>query len=93
MQKLAICDFRIKSDLKSIGHSKFIPNNTELNPEVKAEVFALQQGALEGSNSNTVNEMINIINTTRSYETLSKLVKEDSDLLARAISLGRITSA
>ena len=76
LQKIGLYDFRIKADLKSVGHSKFVPNNPELNPEVKAEVFSLQQGALEGSNANTVNEMINIINVTRSYETLSKFVKE-----------------
>lgn len=91
LQKIGIFDFRIKTDLRSIGDSKFVPNNIEENPEIVAEIFSLQQGALEGANSNTVNEMINIINTTRSYETLSKFVKNDSELLSRAINLGRVS--
>ncbi len=90
LQKINIVDFRIKSDLRAVGHSKFVPQDPASNPEVKAEKFSLQQGAIETSNANTVNEMINIINTTRNYETLSKFVKTDGELLSRAINLGRL---
>ncbi len=92
LQKIAVVDFRIKSDLKSLGNSKFTPENPTENPEVPAEKFSVQQYALESSNANTISEMINIINVSRSYEALSKLVKNDSDLLNRAINLGRLTS-
>lgn len=91
-QKIQICDFRDKADLKAIGCSKYQPKHPDRNPELKAEKFSIQQGALEASNSNTVNEMINIIKVTRNYETLSKFVKNDGDMLERAINLGRITS-
>lgn len=91
-QRIQICDFRDKGDLRSIGHSKFQPKHPEINPELRAEKFTIQQGALEASNSNTVNEMINIIKVSRNYETLSKFVQNDNTMLARAINLGRINS-
>jgi len=91
-QQIKICDFRDRENMVTIGSAKFVPTDKTQNPEIKAEKFSVQQGALEASNSNTVNEMINIINTTRNYETLSKFVKNDSTMLSRAINLGRIAS-
>jgi len=90
LQQIGVYDFRVKSDMRSIGDSKFLPQNPSENPEVKAEKFSLQQGSMEYSNANTVNEMINIINVSRNYETLAKFVKTDGDLLEKAINLGRL---
>ncbi len=90
LQQLAIVDFTDKENIRSIGTSKFVPSNPQTNPEVPATKYNIQQGSIELSNSSTVNEMINTINVSRNYETLSKLVKEDSDLLDTAINLGRI---
>lgn len=91
LQKIKIVDFRIKSDLIPLGNSKYKAMHLQENPEMPAEKFKLQQRALECANSNTVSEMINMINVSRSYETLSKFVKNDSDLVTRAINLGRIS--
>lgn len=90
LQTIAIVDFSDKQNLVSRGNAKFAPANPEINPELKAEKFHIQQGAIELSNSSTITEMINSINVSRNYETLSKLVKEDGTLLDAAINLGRI---
>lgn len=91
-QRIQICDFVDKTDLRSIGHSKFQPKHPETNKEMQAEKFSVQQGALEAANANTVNEMINIIKVSRNYETLSKVVQNNNTMLNRAINLGRINS-
>ena len=90
LQTLAIVDFGDKEGMKSLGNAKFVPNDPATNPELPVKKFTIQQGAIELSNSNTITEMINSINVSRNYETLSKLVKEDATLLDAAINLGRV---
>lgn len=88
-----IYNFSDKDDLRSVGYSKFAPKsetNTELvTPPAK---FTIQQGMLEMSNSSVINEMLNTINTTRNYESLSRTITTNSDLLDSAISVARIRS-
>ena len=91
MQTIGIFDFSDKEDLFEIGDTKFVPRDLENNPELRAERFTVQQGMLELSNSNVIKEMINTINTTRNYESLTKVVSTNSDLLRTAVSVGRIS--
>ena len=93
MQTIGIFDFSDKEDLFEIGDAKFIPRDVENNPELKAEKFSVQQGMLELSNSNVIREMINTINTTRNYESLTKVVSSNNELLQRAVSVGRLRSS
>lgn len=92
MQTIGIFDFSNKEDLFEIGDAKFVPRDLENNPELRAEKFSVQQGMLELSNSNVIREMINTINTSRNYETLTKIVSTNNDLLRTAVSVGRIQS-
>ncbi len=92
LQQIGIFDFQNKEDLKSLGAARFIPQHPDQNPEMISEKYVIQQGAIEASNSNIVKEMVNMINVSRSYETLSKFVKNQSDGLSRAINLARINS-
>ena len=82
-----------KDDLFEIGDAKFIPRDTINNPELRSEKFSVQQGMLELSNSNVIREMINTINTTRNYESLTKVVSTNSEMLTTAVSLGRIRNS
>ena len=90
MQKIGIFDFGRKENMVCVGGSKFKPADTNMNPEVKAKKYTIQQGSLELSNANVVNEMIKTINTSRNYETLSKLVKSNSDSLGKVMEVGKI---
>lgn len=90
LQKVGVFDFSNKEDLRNIGGSKFKPITGTLNPELKAEKFSIQQGHLETSNANIVNEMIQTISTSRNYESLSKIVKGSSDTLNEALRIARL---
>jgi len=90
MQKVGVYDFANKEDMIGLGGSKFKPTNIATNPELKAEKFKLEQGSLETSNANVVNEMIKTINTSRNYESLAKLVKTNADSLTEVMKVGRL---
>lgn len=90
MQKIGIYDFSNKEDMIGLGESQFKPTDITTNPELKAEKFTLKQGSLEMSNVNVVNEMIKTISTSRNYETLAKLVKDNNDSLASVLKVARL---
>ena len=90
MQTIGIFDFSDKEDLFEIGDTKFVPRNLENNPELRSQKFSIQQGMLELSNSNVIREMINTISTSRNYESLTKVVSTNNELLRQAVSVGRI---
>ena len=90
MQTIGIYDFSDKEDLFEIGDCRFVPMDKENNPELKAEKFTVQQGMLELSNASVIKEMINTIQTSRNYESLTKVVTTNNELLRTAVSVGRI---
>lgn len=92
LQTIGIFDFSDKEDLFEVGDTKFIPRDIANNPELRAEKFSVQQGMLELSNSNVIREMINTINTSRNYESLTKIVSTNNELLQTAVSVGRLRS-
>ncbi len=89
LQTIGIFDFQDKEFVNWEGNARFTPQDIEYNPELKAEKFSLQQGAIETANVNLVNEMIGMINVSRGYETLSKFMKEQSTMLSTAINVAR----
>ena len=93
LQTIGIYDFSDKDDLFEIGDAKFVPRDIINNQELRSEKFSIQQGMLELSNSNVIQEMINTINTSRNYESLTKVVSTNSDMLTTAVSVGRIRTA
>ena len=93
LQTIGVYDFADKDDLFEIGDAKFVPRDIINNPELRSEKFTVQQGMLELSNSNVIKEMINTINTTRNYESLTKIVSTNSDMLTTAVSVGRIRTS
>lgn len=90
MQKIGVYDFSNKEDMICIGGSKFKPTAANTSPEVKPTKFSIQQGSLEMSNANVVNEMIKTISTSRNYEALSKLVKTNGDSLEMVMRVARL---
>lgn len=90
LQQLGIFDFADKENMRAAGNSQYVPKDPLNNPELKAQKFSVQQGAIELSNASVINEMINTIKVSRNYETLSSFVKEKSAQLTKAINLGRM---
>lgn len=93
LQKIQICDFEDKTKISGIGLAKYLSIYGQ-DPKVytKADgTFSLQQGMVEMSNANTITEMLNSINVSRGYESMSRILKNQSDTVSQAISLGNIS--
>jgi len=92
LASIGVFNFGDKDDLRAAGFARFVPGNPEQNPEMATPPakFTIQQGMLEMSNSNVIREMLNTIQTSRNYESLSKVITENSTLLDSAISVSRI---
>ena len=93
LQKIQVCDFEDKTKISGIGQAKYLPIYGQ-NPGLYTKndgTFSLQQGMVEMSNANTINEMLNSINVSRGYESMSNILKTQSDTLQQAISLGNIS--
>ena len=52
--------------------------------EMQVAQGALRQGALEGSNVNIVEELVDMIETQRAYEVNSKMIKATDEMLQYA---------
>ena len=93
LQKIQICDFEDKTKISGIGKGRYLPiYGQDAGLYTKPEgTFSLQQGMLEMSNANTINEMLNSINVSRGYESMSKILKTQSDTVNQAIGLGNIS--
>ncbi|WP_066892603.1 flagellar hook-basal body complex protein [Clostridium nigeriense] len=76
---LATADFVDYNSLEKVGDNYYRGEN----PIFNAEVY-VTQGALEGSNVNITNEMVNMITTMRSFETNQKIVQTLDETLGKA---------
>ncbi len=86
---LAIVDFEQPYALKKIGSALFVPNDQQAVP--KSAKVQLQQGHIEGSNVESISEMVQLIETNRYFEACSKVIKGFDDIAAKAANeLGRI---
>lgn len=63
--KINIVDFKNKDVLKEAGNSAF--TSSADGAREKAENYEIQQGFLESSNVNVIDEMVNLMNNTRSF--------------------------
>ena len=93
LQKIKVCDFDDKTKISGIGQGKYLPIYGE-NPGLhvkKDGTFNIQQGYNEASNANVINEMINTINISRGYETMSNMLRAQSESLQGVISLGNLS--
>ena len=93
LQKIQVCDFEDKTKISGIGQAKYLPIYGQ-NPKMYTKqdgTYSLQQGMVEMSNANTITEMLNSINVSRGYESMSNILKTQSDTLQQAISLGNIS--
>ncbi len=94
LQKIQVCDFEDKTKVSGIGQGKYLPIYSE-NPGLyvkKDGTFNIQQGFNEASNANTINEMLNTINISRGYETMSTMLRQQSETLQGVIQLGNLSS-
>jgi flagellar basal-body rod protein FlgG len=89
--QLDIANFINPAGLKSMGKNLFMPTAASGQPNAARPgtlgMGFLQQGELEGSNVNIVDEMINMISAQRAYETNSKVVQTSDQMMQTAVNV------
>lgn len=84
--RLRVVSFADEQAMSHVGNNLF---NGE-NP-LPIETPKVIQGALEGSNVHGVVEMTRMIDITRSYQVVAQMMKDQDDLMSRAVStLGNV---
>lgn len=83
-----VTDFENRQDLKGAGGSLFV-NSNPANQEKSPDRFSVKQGYYETSNVNITNEMIEMMQALRAYETYTKVDQVFSDTLGKLIELGK----
>jgi flagellar basal-body rod protein FlgG len=87
--KFKVVSFEKNTDVETIGNSLFKPVGSA-KPKV-VDNPKIEQGLIEGSNSNSIGCMINTITATRTYETLSKVLRQSDMTLGKCINeVGRV---
>lgn len=82
IDRLQITDFENKEQLKKIGDNLFSASNNAIPDEIfEAEVH---QGFLEESNVNPAEEMIQLIEVQRQFESLQKMVRSLDEVFQTA---------
>ena len=83
-----IVDFEDYNYLKKYGENMYEPVDGATETEPKA---VIQQGYLEASNINVVNEMVEMITITRAYESNQKALQTADDMIEKAVNeVGRL---
>ena len=86
--QLEITDFADYNYLEHYGETYFQPVEGAELIESNAKVFS---GYLEASNVNVVDEMVQLINVTRAYESNQKIIQAYDESLEQSVSLGRLS--
>ena len=83
--QITLADFRNDSGLQPVGENLFIETAASGAPRIAnpgaAGMGLLNQGSLEGSNVNVVAELVNMIETQRTYEMNSKAISTMDQML------------
>lgn len=79
--QIEIVEFDNIQNMKAFGDNLYITDDAA-NPATKT---ALRQGYLEGSNVNAIMEMTNMIEVSRSYQSIQQAMQQENDRLRNAI--------
>lgn len=86
--KVKITSFDNPETLTKVGSNLMSADTDSVEKAFEGEV---QQGYLEMSNVNTVNEMVNMISISRAYEANQKVLQAQDEMLGKAVSdVGRV---
>jgi len=87
--KIGVASFANLSGLEKAGDNLF--RNTSNVQPTPVEAPRVRQGMLESSNVNPILEMTRMIEVSRAYEQMAKMMDTQADLSARAVdSLGKV---
>ena len=87
--KVGIVKFDTLSALEKTGDN-LLKNSSNQSPQPAPDT-AVRQGMLEGSNVNPISEITRMMDVTRTYESVAKMMDNTADLSLRSIGrLGRV---
>ncbi len=89
VDSLNIVGFQEPNRLTKMGNSYWVPSSTAQKPTV-LDNAVIHQGVVEGSNVDSVQEMVKMITINRSYEASQKVMTSLDDLDDKSISIARI---
>jgi flagellar basal-body rod protein FlgF len=84
VDQIAVVTFGDLNVLQKEGHT-LLKNESPVE-EIKAPQSQVLQGALEASNVNAVDEMINLLDSYRTYESCLKIIQADSSLDSNVVN-------
>lgn len=84
MDRLMITDFEVPNNLQKSGTNLFKDNGNAVAFEV--DLPTVQQGFLEGSNVNPAEEMIQLIEVQRQFESIQRMVRTMDTMFKEAVS-------
>lgn len=85
IDKIKFADFTQKSDLLQVGGTLF-KTKDNMNGEKVEFTGIVRQGFLEGSNADSINESIRIINFYREYESGQRVIKIYDESIGKAVN-------
>ncbi|MDD2366569.1 MAG: flagellar basal-body rod protein FlgF [Desulfuromonadaceae bacterium] len=86
---ITVVDFTKPYNLTKIGSALFLA--TDSQAATQASKAQVQQGHIEGSNVESISEMVELIETNRYFEACSKVIKGFDDMASKAANdLGRV---
>ena len=86
---LSIVDFAKPYNLTKLSSAQFVPSDARITPQ--PSTASVNQGQLEGSNVETITEMVQMIETNRYYETCQRVIKGFDDMAGKAANdLGKL---
>ncbi len=86
--RLGVVDFEDYNYLEKYGENQFDTVNGAVQ---KAYEGVVEQGLIETSNVNIVDEMVNMITVTRAYETNQKMIQTADSMIDKAVNtVGRL---
>jgi flagellar basal-body rod protein FlgG len=87
--KISLVDFEKPYSLTKTGSTLFVPTDPQTTP--RPAKSGILQGHVEGSNVESITEMVQMIETNRYFEACSKVIKGFDDIAAKAANeLGKI---
>jgi flagellar basal-body rod protein FlgG len=87
--KIVLADVPARASLMRLGDGLYLPTTASGRPVAAAASTTLQQGALEGSNVDPGDTMLEMLDAQRSYELASRAVKMQDDLMQIANEIRR----
>lgn len=89
--RLQIMNVENPQTLLRVGSSEFSATEETEMSQLQPENVRLQQGFLETSNVNIINEMVTLIQLQRSFEMGQKVISTNDGTLERSIDIGRFS--